>query len=36
MTLFSCPACGLIVFFGNVRCERCGEGLCRDLGPLRR
>jgi hypothetical protein len=27
MKLFSCPACGLIVFFGNVRCERCGEGL---------
>jgi hypothetical protein len=25
--LFSCPACGLIVFFGNVRCERCGVGL---------
>jgi hypothetical protein len=27
MKLFSCPACGLIVFFGNVRCERCGERL---------
>jgi hypothetical protein len=27
MKLFSCPACGQIVFFGNVRCERCGEGL---------
>jgi hypothetical protein len=27
MKLFTCPACGLIVFFGNVRCERCGEGL---------
>ena len=27
MKLFSCPACGLIVFFGNVRCERCGETL---------
>jgi hypothetical protein len=27
MKLFSCPACGLIVFFGNVRCERCGQGL---------
>ncbi len=27
MKLFSCPACGLIVFFGNVRCERCTERL---------
>lgn len=27
MKLFSCPACGLIVFFSNVRCERCGERL---------
>jgi hypothetical protein len=27
MKLFSCPACGLIVFFGNVRCERCGQAL---------
>jgi hypothetical protein len=21
--LFACPSCGLVVFFGNVRCERC-------------
>lgn len=27
MKLFSCPACHLIVFFGNVRCGRCGEAL---------
>jgi len=27
MKLFSCPACGLIVFFENVRCERCGATL---------
>jgi hypothetical protein len=27
MKLFSCPACSQILFFGNVRCERCGEGL---------
>jgi len=27
MKLFSCPACGQIVYFGNVRCERCGEAL---------
>jgi hypothetical protein len=27
MKLFSCPACGLIVFFGNVRCERCSQDL---------
>jgi hypothetical protein len=30
MKLFSCPACGLIVFFGNVRCERCSEILGYD------
>jgi hypothetical protein len=27
MRLFSCPACGLVVFFGNVACERCGAEL---------
>src|SRR5688572_8381405 len=27
MRLFSCPACHQIVFFGNVRCERCGATL---------
>jgi hypothetical protein len=27
MRLFSCPACGLVVFFGNVTCGRCGAGL---------
>jgi hypothetical protein len=30
MRLFSCPACHLVVFFGNVRCERCGVGLGYD------
>ncbi len=30
MKLFSCPACGLIVFFGNVRCERCSAELGYD------
>jgi hypothetical protein len=24
MKLFACPSCGLVVFFGNVSCERCG------------
>ncbi|MEO8553669.1 MAG: putative zinc-binding metallopeptidase, partial [Kofleriaceae bacterium] len=23
MKLFSCPACGQVLFFGNVKCERC-------------
>ncbi len=27
MRLFACPGCGLVVFFGNVRCERCGSSL---------
>lgn len=27
MRLFACPGCGLVVFFGNVRCERCGASL---------
>lgn len=27
MRLFACPSCGLVVFFGNVRCERCGATL---------
>jgi hypothetical protein len=27
MRLFACPGCGLVVFFGNVRCERCGVAL---------
>jgi hypothetical protein len=27
MKLFSCPACGQIVFFGNVRCERSNDTL---------
>lgn len=27
MRLFACPGCGLVVFFGNVRCERCGAAL---------
>ena len=25
MKLFCCPTCGQIVYFGNVRCERCGD-----------
>jgi hypothetical protein len=27
MKLFSCPACGMVVYFDNIRCERCGESL---------
>jgi hypothetical protein len=27
MRLFACPACGLVVFFGNVACERCSATL---------
>jgi hypothetical protein len=27
MRLFSCPACDHVLFFGNVRCERCEAGL---------
>lgn len=27
MRLFACPGCGLVVFFSNVRCERCGVSL---------
>ncbi len=27
MKLFACPACGQVVFFGNVRCERCEASL---------
>ncbi|WP_182086914.1 putative zinc-binding peptidase [Aureimonas sp. ME7] len=27
MKLFSCPSCDQVVFFGNVRCERCGHAL---------
>lgn len=27
MKLFGCPTCGQIVFFGNVRCERCSDAL---------
>src|SRR5690349_3000358 len=33
MRLFSCPACRLVVFFGNVACERCGAELGYD--PVR-
>ena len=32
MKLFSCPACGMIVFFGNVRCERCAADLGYEPG----
>jgi hypothetical protein len=32
MKLFSCPACHLVVFFGNVSCERCGAGLGYEPG----
>jgi hypothetical protein len=28
--LFACPSCGLVVFFGNVRCERCDATLGYD------
>ncbi|MBB3950659.1 zinc-binding metallopeptidase family protein [Aureimonas jatrophae] len=27
MKLFSCPACDQVVFFDNIRCERCGHTL---------
>ncbi len=27
MKLFSCPACDQVVFFNNVKCERCGHAL---------
>ena len=27
MRLFGCPSCGLVVFFSNIRCERCGASL---------
>lgn len=27
MKLFACPACGQVVFFGNVKCERCDAQL---------
>lgn len=30
MKLFACPGCKLVVFFGNVRCERCDAALGYD------
>ena len=27
MKLFSCQACGQLVYFENVRCEHCGHAL---------
>jgi hypothetical protein len=35
MKLFACPQCGLVVFFGNTRCERCETQLGYAPGPNR-
>jgi hypothetical protein len=35
MKLFACPACGQVVFFGNVRCERCEALLGYEPGTNR-
>ena len=36
MKLFSCQACGQVLFFENVRCEHCGRtlGYLPDLGTM--
>jgi hypothetical protein len=35
MKLFACPSCGQIIYFGNVRCERCATQLGYDCDANR-